>query len=787
MSLPVYRLRRLLAAMAMLLTLVVAGMIFYARSKATNILKTFPGKIGYDIKQTASGFQFSKSDGKRTIFTVQAKDVKEFKLNGNAELHNVSIILYGRDSSRFDQIYGDDFAYNQKTGDVTANGEVQIDLVANPAGLASADQATPKELKNPIHLKTRDLVFNRNTGNAFTNARVEFRTPQASGWAVGVGYSGNSNTLTLSSQIHVELSGPEAAVIEAQRGTVTSDPRQIVLEHPHLDRSSGTVDADRATLDLTADNHVERVLASGNVTALARANAPGPVSRTGAPKQIEETHAHADKAEFSFVKNEDVLHNAVLSGNVHIEQSGPQPLEGDAGRVILDFAGQNELRSVHAVDGAHLLQRAATGNLTAGKNGIQQDFELTAPVIDFTVADGHILKHAATSGPPQIIITQSQPAGSSQASQQTVVTAGKFDAAFAAAEGHNHLAKVHGAPDARIVNSSAGEPDRLSTSDSLDAVFVPQGGIESLTQAGHLHYSDSATGDKQVQAWSNSAHYTPADQMLVLSGSPRIVNGGMMTTASAMRINRATGDALAEGELKAQPNGALLASASPIHVTAHAMTAHHNPGIALYSGNARLWQDANIIEAPSIQFDRDRRSVVAQGTLGQPVRTTLVQIEKPTQSTANPIAKQKSSVSSPIFITALKLTYVDAERRVHYDGGVNAKGEGFTAAAKTADAFLLPRSQGPSAGSLPGPGQLDRMVAEGAVTIQQPNRRAEGEKLVYTAAEDKFVLTGGPPSIFDAEQGRITGVSLTFFRRDDRVLVDGEASTSVVMRTRVAQ
>ena len=59
-------------------------------------------------------------------------------------MHNVSIVLYGRDSSRFDQIYGDDFAYNQKTGDVTAKGDVQIDLVANPAGLASPDQSTPE-------------------------------------------------------------------------------------------------------------------------------------------------------------------------------------------------------------------------------------------------------------------------------------------------------------------------------------------------------------------------------------------------------------------------------------------------------------------------------------------------------------------------------------------------------------------------------------------------------------------------------------------------------------------
>src|SRR5215472_10888667 len=174
MPLPVYRLRRLLAAIAILLTLLVAGMIFYARSRAINTLKTIPGKMGIDIIKTASGFQFSKSDGKRTLFTVQASNVKEFKLNGNAELHNVSIILYGRDSSRFDQIYGDDFAYNQKTGDVTAKGEVQIDLVANPAGLESPDQTVPGSSKSPIHLKTRDLVFNKDSGNAWTDARVEF-------------------------------------------------------------------------------------------------------------------------------------------------------------------------------------------------------------------------------------------------------------------------------------------------------------------------------------------------------------------------------------------------------------------------------------------------------------------------------------------------------------------------------------------------------------------------------------------------------------------------------------
>jgi lipopolysaccharide export system protein LptA len=823
MPLKIYRLRRLLALTAVLLTLVVAGMYFYARSKATDVLRRIPGKIGYDIKQTANGFQISKSDGKRTLFSVQASDVKEFKLNGNAELHNVSILLYGRDSSRFDQIYGDDFAFNQKTGDVTAKGDVQIDLVANPAGLASPDQSTPKELKNPIHLKTRDLVFNKNSGNAMTDARVEFRTPQASGWAVGVEYAGKSNILTLSSQIHLVLTGPEAAIIEADRGIITNEPRQIVLDHPHLTREDGTLQSDRAVFYLGRENHVERVLATGNVTTETRmksakrssVSALSSAARDStAQPQPSEMRSRADQADFLLSGSQDLLRTATMTGNVHFEETGPQPMQGDAGRVIMDFAGRNQLQKVHAVDGVRLTQKAESGTQPKAQglaNG-PQDFELSAPAIDFNVAQGHVLQNAETSGAAQITIVQAQeapapsPASPAQAPlpQRTVVTAAKFHAQFSATDGRNHLTSIHGAPNARIVNSNSapGEPDRVSTSDSVDAAFLPQGGIDSVTQQGNVVYTDGLQPDKRMQAWANSARYTPADHMLLLTGSPRVTNGGMATTAKTIRMNRSTGDALAEGnvkstysELKEQPDGALLASSSPIHVTAHSMTAHSAPGTALYSGNARLWQDANVIEAPTIQFDRDRRFVTAQGTPAQPVQTILVQKEK--NKTENSSQSDKTGGkkagkapplgSSPVSITAAKLTYADSERKAHYEGGVVAKGADFTASARTVDAYLLPHSQASSNQSFAGPGQLDHMVAQGDVLIQQPNRRAEGQNLLYTAAADKFVLTGGPPSIFDAEQGKITGVSLTFFRGDDRVLVEGEGSTPVVTQTRVAR
>jgi lipopolysaccharide export system protein LptA len=798
MPLPIYRLRRLLAVIVVLFIAMVAGTYFYARLRLRNVLKELPNKIGIDIKQTASGFQFSKSDGKRTLFTVEASDLKQFKLDGSAELHNVSIVLYGRDSSRFDQIYGDDFTYDKKSGDITASGEVQIDLEANPTGLTGPDQGTPKELKNPIHLRTRDLVFNQNSGDASTKARVDFRTPQASGWAVGVDYSAKSNALTLVSQIHVTLGGQDAARLFATHGKITRDPRVIVLDHPRMEREGGTLEAEQATFFLGPDNDVQRVLATGNVNA------------ESARQDSDQMRARADEGEMFLAGKQNLLRTATLTGNVHVERVGSQPMQGDAGRAILDFAGQNQLQKVHASDGVRLA-RHSSPTATASNASPPQDFNITAPIIDFLIADGRRLDRAQTSGAAQITISPAQtssPASEQLSAQRTVITAGRFDAEFASApDGSSRLTSIHGAPNAKIVSLAAGVPDRVSTSQTLEATFLPEGGISSIVQQGSVAYSDGQVPSKRTQAWADKALYTPADQLLVLTGSPRVAEGGMVTTARTIRINRATDDAFADGgvkstynELKEQPTGALLASSSPIHVTAATMTAHNSPAVALYQGKARLWQDANVVEAPSIQFDRDRRSLVAQGTATQPVSTVLVpaklgqpdkvqpgQPPAKDEHKANKKTEEKPGENSPVAITSARLTYADADHLAHYDGGVVAKGASFTASSNTLDVYLVPRSQASSNQLLAGPGQLDHMVAQGKVVIQQPSRRAEGQTLVYTASDDKFVLTGGPPSIFDAERGKITGVSLTFFRADDRVLVEGEAGTPVVTQTRVAK
>jgi len=749
MPLPISRLRHWFAGAAIAAIVVVGGTYFYARHRAQNVLKQVPEKIGLDVQQTATGFTVSKSAEGRTLFKIEASKAIQFKQGNVVELHDVAITLYGRDSSRYDRIYGDDFEFNQQSGNVTAKGEVRIDLEANPQGLLNPDQATPRDLKNPIHLRTSGLVFNQKTGDAHTKEKVDFILPQATGSAVGVHYVAKTTILTLDSQVAIQVD--PSTTVTASRGTITRNPKVIVLERPSVQNADRQSDSDRATLFLREDNTVGHVVAEGNVL----------LQSTGQTN----AQARGDRLDLILSGKRNSLKTATLSGNVQAETSGPQPLQATAERVIFQFSGKQVLAAVRAEENVKLVQH----QVSTGQSAALQDMELTAGAIDFILADGRRLDHGETSGPAQIAIRPAAPGNG----QESLITAAKFIAKF---DKTGQLSSLHGAPEARITSRNPGQPDRVSTSNTLDAAFQPGSGMQSIVQQGHFTYADG-----ERKAWAEHARYTPADQILVLNGSPRVTDNGMTTTSRSMRLNRVTGDAFADGDvkstysdLKTRPNGALLASSSPIHVTARSMTVHGTPAIALYTGSARLWQDANAVSAPSIEFDRNHRSMVASGSGEQNIATVLEQADK-------------NGGATPVAITSSRLTYQDSERRAHFDGGAVAKSGDLTITASQMDAYLEPRGASSAEGTSASAGKLDRMTASGQVVVTQPGRQATGDQLVYTSADDKFVLTGGPPSIFDAEHGKITGVSLTLFKHDDRVLVEGSSSAPTITQTRVAR
>ena len=99
--------------------------------------------------------------------------------------------------------------------------------------------------------------------------------------------------------------------------------------------------------------------------------------------------------------------------------------------------------------------------------------------------------------------------------------------------------------------------------------------------------------------------------------------------------------------------------------------------------------------------------------------------------------------------------------------------------------YLHPRGSAASSQVARAASDLDKVVAEGNVVIQMDQRRGTGHQLTYTAKDSSFRLTGNSPSIFDAEHGKVTGDSLTFFSHDDRVLVEGGKTAQSVTKARV--
>jgi len=774
--------RKWLIAAAALVIAVVGISYYAARLRVKPTLHNVPAELGIDIQQTSEGFSLSKSEGGRTLYTIRASKAVQFKSGGHADLNNVHVVVYGHQHDRYDQIYGDHFSYDPQSGNITGMGEVHIDIQGYSEGPTKPDQAPPEELKNPVHLLTQNLAFNQKTGIAQTSEVVNFRSAQATGSAKGAYYDSSKNELQLKSDVHIVTTGDKAAVITGTSGVIQKEPRQTVLMDGRIEQPTHTLTADKITMMFEPDNTVQHVVAEGNVHIESR----GPTI----------TDVYGPRGNVNMGPNNS-MQQAILTGGSRFLTRGNNLANGSADTFIVDFDDQNQPVKFHMVNNARLHQDPNPGKQGVGPAS-GQPMDVIADALDFQLANGSELQTADTLGKAQIVIlpNPSKPRSTDKnapdmGNATTVATAGKFHATFG--DG-NQVQSLHGEPDSRIVSTSPGQPEKVSTADKLDVAFDSDGGVKTLVQTGHFEYHEPPaqpnTGGRS--AFAEKATYTPADQWLILNGSPRVIDNGTTTTATLVRMNRQSGDAYADGDvkttysdLKPQPNGALLATSDPIHVTAEHMASRQQPSVAHYTGNVRLWQAENVVRAPKIDFDQDSRTMTAFGDEHHHVLSLFVQ-------------QSEDGKLTPVQVIADKLTYTDAERKARYTGNVVAKSQDSTITARQIDVYLKEARDQSGASAKPakqaaivpgseGPSKIDHMVATGNVVVIQPNRRAVGDELVYTADDAKYHLIGKSPSIFDATRGTVWGDSLTFFSQDDRVLVDSKHASSTVTRARVTK
>ena len=220
----------------------------------------------------------------------------------------------------------------------------------------------------------------------------------------------------------------------------------------------------------------------------------------------------------------------------------------------------------------------------------------------------------------------------------------------------------------------------------------------------------------------------------------------------------------------------------------------------------RLWQSANSVSAPTITLNRQKQTLTAEAKgPSDPVRTTLLSNppKKPatqtgSQSGSSAANSGKSQTPSVIRLRSGDLHYSEGERLALFHSGsvgrVTAEttetGGSATIVSQEAEVRLEPAGSRSSPQSepsgQPGPAprqasssSIDQLIAHNHVTVNWPDRKGAGEKLVYLSDDGTFTLTGSstaPPRITDQARGSVTGNALIFHSRDDSVTVEGDGA-----------
>jgi len=838
-------LRRWVVAATVLLLAVVTGFFLYGRYRFRKIEKDLPGRLGINIQQTANSFTFSQASGGHTLFTLKAAKSVQMK-SGHVLLHDVDITLYGPPGSgRSDRIAGDDFDYDQNAQVATSQGDVDIELEGMGSGAPNAKNSnTGAAESSTIRVKTRGLRFEQKTGVADTDQPVEFQLPRAAGTAMGANYNSKTGVLILNSDVKITTSSNgKAAVVNAGHATLLRNEMLGLLTDASIEYETEDGSADAATLYFRKDGTTERIDAAGHVrmrtdtgSTMASQTANILMNEENQPTQAELRGG----VEFASTRGNDAMQGTAGEGTLHFAMFG---VDGKAKTVLRHAEFRKDVHFIDAVTG---IGKDARGRAEKQVDGQKVDVEFGPPGPKGETE----ARSAFADGNPVLTMQQMPskgPAATTRISGDHLVTV---------LDPGNVMRTLDGTGHTRIVDESADGARDTTDGDTLHATFAQtaasarpvnsgkqkrvgaeqtrrQTTIDTATEDGHVVLTETpakkagaAAQPVTLTGWAGHAEYHAADEVLDLSGHPRIADGeSMQLAADAIAYHRDTQDAEAQGSVKAtytQPSKPAAASGAnagapmmggsgPVHVIAQRAEMHHATNVSDFYGvakePARMWQGADSLTAPAIEIDRTKNLLKAGADAAALERASAAQnaggdAVSPPQRGSSPGApvvhanlmsamghasaptaggKHQESVAR---VASQTLVYSDEKRQADFRGMVSVEQGTETIRCDDGVVYLKPAQTDASKpeGKSQGNSQIDHLVATGHVTIAQPGRRGQGEKLVYTADDGKYVLTGTPeklPRLWDSVHGTTTGVSLLFNSQDDSVEVSGGKSSAV--------
>lgn len=826
--------RTLVLVAAVLLVVTLGMFLSIARWRNHLNYREMLKPLGADIQQEANGVTYTQSSGGHTLFKLHASKVEELKQSHRELLHDVNIEFYGTDGKSVDRIDGKEFEYDQKTQTALAKGPVEITLMRPSEAPAIAPNALPGQAaggkakvtplaaaahtaaSSAIHVQTSGLTFDRKSGVATTDQHVDFALAQGSGSSIGARYESENGLLVLDHAVALNVQrGPELVQVQAHHAEFERGELLCHLTDATANYRGGQATAGKAEILFRPDGSAVRLNASAGfgVTTLTRAHMAAPTGLLEFDEHNQPTHGH-------------------LEGGVTMDSaSNGRQVKGSAPAADFAFATQGELRKVHLERGVLMHSES----VTEGQGGpVRVNRDWRSPVADLEFRDaGHgQVELAGLHGTGGVMITGETQRGTGPLVPSRMA-ADEVTGVFGV---HQTLTEMTGVGHGKLEETTAAGARQQTSGDRIDARFLAgqavgvvakarskkavkpvEGGSEAAAEIQWATVDGNVVLQQQpvakpggvqeptLRATAEHALYEGAGEWLHLMGSPRVEDGGLQLTADKVDVSQASGDAFAHGNVKAtwmeanppktsqsgigQPGAMSNAKSSiglggqgPAHVIAAEAQLKQATGEATFTGQARLWQQANSVAAPVIVLDRTKRTLVARSTSAADlVKVVLLSaggVELPGTGDKSHAAKDGGSrTPSVIRVRGADLKYSDAERKAVIHGGsgsVVAEAAAATSVSNDVELVLLP--PGNHAGNDGGAAQVERMTASGHVSVSSQGRKGTGERLVYSSESEEYVLTGtaaAPPRMTDPIHGMVTGESLIFNSRDDSVSIEG--------------
>jgi lipopolysaccharide export system protein LptA len=747
-----------------------------------NETKNAPPAPAVNVERQSSKLTFSKGEGARTVFTVEAMKSTDFKGLNSSDLEGVKVTIFGKDGARHDTLETHTCRYSKDSGDIDCAGDVEITLMSKEEWEAAAGKPDSRAMK----VETRGMVFSRASGEAKTAEEVRFTFSNGSGQAVGATYHSEEGTLTLLRDVRLKLDQPiavkgsrpasagakpgvakEPVALSGSRMEFARDARTMYLAGPaEAKTTSERLTAAAFLLNLDENFHAQRLVAKGDGKDVQPEFTKG--KGAGKQKLVAEEMA----AEFA---PEGWMRRAEASGRVAGEATKATETETVAAQKarMEMVAGQNAPGRLVLEGSVDARTREGSGQAASRRLTTE---ELQIGFAERGSAKGARLESAETAGPGRLELNDG--ATRTSESTQTVLEANQLSMKFDSAGAASRLDAKGGVQTERTV---AGGNKQTATADNGFLEMTAGGGWSRIELNDNVHL-----GELDRSARSDRAVFNRADESATLAGHAIARDATSQTSAQKLTFWQATGEVRGEGnvrssDLSARNTTVHLAPAAS-NISADHLTGNAKTGRALYSGHARLWQGDSVMEAERIELLRNQRLLNASGN----VRAVFPQAPRGDGNAAQTATPKKAPALW--HAQSEELIYWDAESRAHLSKNVVVQGPEQKMSGRELDLYFTRVSAtlpGNGFEAQPGAQQISRAVGTGGMTVVQGDRKATAERGEYTASDGKFVMSGGTPTIFDSNQGTTTGRQLTFFLTDATIIVDSENGSRTLTKHRV--